>query len=667
MKSLPLLLAMLIAAPAFAADPAADFFVATNGNDNWGGKLAAPNAAGNDGPFATLTKAQQTAHAAARTILVRGGTYVLDKPLSFTAADSNLTIAAYPTESPIFSGGQRITGWKKDAHGWWTVNLPEVKAGNWNFVQLFADGQRRSRSRLPKEGYYTIAEASAPSAKSAGKGSDGLVFAERNIRGDWHNLSDVEVLGFQVWTMARLRIESVDEVKHSVLFTGHTRSTEHWSALAKGHRFLVENVREALERPGEWYLDRKSGDLTYIPMPGEDPDRTVIIAPKIETLVEIKSAQKLVLRGLTFADGNWSTPPEGNNFSQAEVNLGGAISLSNARDCAIENCTVRGVGVYAIDIADNCHGNRIENCTLTDLGAGGIKIGLTRFEQNPDLITDHQSIRNNIIAHGGRLHPAAIGVWIGHSPNNIVEHNDIFDFYYTGVSVGWSWGYSPCGSHNNTIAWNHIYNIGQGVLSDMGGIYTLGLAPGSVLHHNLIHDVQSFDYGGWGIYFDEGTSGMTAENNIVYNTKTGGFHQHYGKENIVRNNIFAFAKDQQLQRSRMEPHRSFTFEHNIVYWKTGPLLGSQWGDDNYLLDYNLYWRSDAKPIDFAGMALVKWQAKGQDQHSIVADPVFENPEKGDFRLKPGSPASQIDFKPIDMSGVGASGITHPPDAPANSF
>src|SRR6266480_359789 len=175
MKPLPLLLAMLIAVPALAADPAADFFVAANGNDNWSGKLAAPNAAGSDGPFATVTKAQEVAHAAtgARTIRVRGGTYVLDKPLSFTAADSNLTIAAYPNESPIFSGGQRITGWKKDAHGWWTVNLPEVKAWNWNFVQLFANGQRRSRPRLPREGYYTIAEASPPSAKSTGKGSDG--------------------------------------------------------------------------------------------------------------------------------------------------------------------------------------------------------------------------------------------------------------------------------------------------------------------------------------------------------------------------------------------------------------------------------------------------------------------------------------------------------------
>jgi hypothetical protein len=179
-----------------------------------------------------------------------------------------------------------------------------VKSGQWNFVQLFADGQRHFRPRLPKEGYYHIADAAAPTPKAAGKGSDGFVFAPRNIRGDWHNLSDVEVIGFQVWTMARMRIESVDEAKRHVTFTGHTRSTEQWSALSKGRRFLVENVKEALERPGEWYLDRKSGDLTYIPMPGEDPDKTVIVAPKLETLVQIQGSQKLTLRGLTFEHAN---------------------------------------------------------------------------------------------------------------------------------------------------------------------------------------------------------------------------------------------------------------------------------------------------------------------------------------------------------------------------
>lgn len=665
----------LAAAAGHAAEPQANFFVAPGGNDAWSGKLAAPNAQKNDGPVATLERAINLARNEKRgeapaTILVRGGMYSLAATLQLAPEDSNLVIAAYPGEKPVFSGGTAITNFKKDGKGWWVAELLEVKEGKWNFTQVWVDGVRRYRPRFPKDAYWHVAEQMEPSEFSKGKGFDRFKFKAGEIKANWHNLEDVEVIAFQVWTMARMRIRSVDEKESVVTFTGDTRSKAGYSAMSKGRRYFVENVREALSEPGEWYLDRKAGTLTYIPMPGEAIGKTQVIAPRIEQLVNIagdlktgKYVQKLTLRGLTFAHGNWTTPPQGNNYPQAEVNLPGAIALNGTRDVTIEDCEVRQVGIYGIDIAADNKRARIERCVLADLGAGGVKIGLTRYEKEPAIATSHNIVRNNLIFGGGRLHPAAVGVWIGHSGVNSIDRNTISDFYYTGISVGWSWGYNPAGALNNKIAYNDVHTLGQWVLSDMGGIYTLGLSDGTVIHHNRFANIYAYDYGGWGIYFDEGTTHITAENNVVHHVKTGGFHQHYGKENIVRNNIFAFSKNDQLQRTRKEPHQSFTFEGNIVYWKAdqGPLLGSNWDDtDKYVLNRNLYWRGGAA-IDFARvkvngkdkrLSFEEWQAKGQDKDSIIADPLFKDPEKGDFTLDKTSPAGKIGFVPIDLAGLG---------------
>jgi hypothetical protein len=194
------------------------------------------------------------------------------------------------------------------------------------------------------------------------------------------------------------------------------------------------------------------------------------------------------------------------------------------------------------------------------------------------------------------------------------------------------------------------------ILSDMGGIYTLGMQPGTQVNNNLWHDIAGLQYGGWGIYFDEGSSGIVARSNIVYRTTHGGFHQHYGATNLVENNIFAFARDQQIQRSRSEPHISFTFATNIVYFDTGVLLGSEWSKDRFDLDWNIY--SDARPgaqpepMRFANANLEQWRKRGHDVHSVIADPLFVAPKKADFRLKRGSPALKIGFQPIDLRQVG---------------
>ena len=245
---------------------------------------------------------------------------------------------------------------------------------------------------------------------------------------------------------------------------------------------------------------------------------------------------------------------------------------------------------------------------------------------------------------------------ITQSGTNRVAHNHIHDLFYTAISVGWTWGYreSPC--RENVIEFNHLHHIGQNLLSDMGAVYTLGLQRGTVVRNNLIHDVSAFTYGGWGLYTDEGSSGIVLENNVVYRCKNAGFHQHYGKENVVRNNIFALNVENQIMRTRPEPHISFFFTNNIVYFDSGNLLGSNWSNDNYRMDRNVYFdvrqKEHPERVKFPNGSFEEWKKRGHDVNSMIAEPQFVGPAKDDFRLKDSSPALKLGFKQIDLSEVG---------------
>lgn len=654
------------------------YFVAPNGNDAWSGRLEKPNKARTDGPVASLVGARDAIRRLKASgglrepirVIVKEGTYSLTEPFVLEPQDSGteqspITYTAYPGSRPVISGGRAIKGWKK--HGnLWVAEIPEAKSGAWYFSGLWVNGERRVRARTPNEGYFHTA-GKAPAIPDP-KGGKPLSMVSRAFRfrpGDiraWDNLDEVLVVVYQSWETSTHRIASVDEEKHIVTFKNAAPwPFEYWGPKV---RYYVENVPEALDAPGEWYLDRKTGLLSYIPFPGEALTKATVVAPVAKQLIVLlgKPAERQFVEHVHFENvrlmhTDFTISPQGYSSGQAACEMPGAIEAVGARNCSVEGCEIAHVGTYGVWLRFGCQDNRIARNDIHDLGAGGARLGETSDPKTEPETAQRNVVDNNFIHDGGKIDAGAVGVWIGRTSYNTVSHNEICDLYYTGVSVGWSWGYAPSSAHHNLVGYNHIHDIGRGVLGDMGGIYCLGDSPGTVLRNNVVHDVYDYRTGSLAIYTDEGSTGILIENNIGYHTTYANFHQHYGKENIVRNNIWAFGKDCQLSRARQEDHISFTFERNIVYFDNGKLLKGGWTNGKFRMDYNLYWDTSHPEGDlkFADWTFAEWQAQGHDQHSLIADPGFVNAKKLDFRLKPSSPAFKLGFQPIDVSKVGLYG------------
>lgn len=698
-----------------------DLYVAPDGNDAWSGTLAAPSDDGTDGPFASLAGARNEIRrrkglVAAKqvekhsgglstptTVWIRGGRYETPEPVVFDARDSApVTYAAYPGERPVFHGSRRITGWraeKVNGRDAWVTDLPEVAEGSWYFRELFVDGERRSRPRYPG-GRGLLRMEEVPGLPETGNWRSGGGYTRfRAKSGDiptLSNINDVEVVYLHFWIEERSTIVSYDEESRLVTMARPSRAPLFGSSGSQLADYYLDNVYEALTEPGHFYLDRTTGRLTYLPLPGEDPQETAVYAPCTLQLLALtgdtdggRFVEFLRFRGLTFEHTDWRHPDpsddgasfiepsgdhsqfesrrhyRGNNAaaSQGAADVPGVIFLEAARHCAFEGCTIQNVGWYGVQIADACRGIAVRRCTIRQMGAGGVKIGgASAFDPLHRRTGDH-AVTDNEIAAGGRIFHSAVGVLCTNSFNTEISHNHIHDLYYTGISCGWVWGYMESVSRDNRIEKNHIHSIGQGVLSDMGGIYTLGVQPGSTIRGNLIHDIRMAHYGGWCIYPDEGSSHLLIENNVCYDTNDTIFNQHYGRENLVRNNIFGFGDSAILSHGRADSGQvSIRFERNVFLTDGSPIFRTGYGaklrEPNHASDLNLFWDVNGNEPVFSEqrsttrLTFAEWKALGHDAHSLFADPGFAAAREGDFTTPAGGPLAELGFAPIDTSDVG---------------
>ncbi len=632
--------------------PGVTFYVAPNGSD--------ANAGSESAPFATPQRARDAIRAVKQrglgrpvTVYLRGGTYFLREPLVFAPQDSGtpdapITYAAYAGEIPVLSGGTRIRSWKQSGK-LWTARVPAGENGALRtFDQLWSanegKNERRPRARTPNNGNFRVAGSegkSGPTVRHTLPLLREFRFARGDLKSSWVQSGDAEAVVLHFWVETRLPIEEIDETTQTVRFARGSKLRLTDDNSQNGARYYVEGFREALDAPGEWFHDRARGEIAYFPKRGEERRNWEMIAPRLESLVRFEGrpgaewVENLTLRGLTLSHNAWQLPRDAViPKSQAAAYIPGAVVAVGARRCRLENVRLAHFGSYGIELGAGCTDNVIARCQIEDGGAGGIIID-GGDAQSPELLrTGRNTVEDNEIHHLGAVYPSAVGVLLMHTAGNRIAHNHIHHLFYSGVSVGWVWGYKPSVARDNLIEWNHIHDIGQGLLSDMGGIYLLGISPRTRVANNHIHDIQSHGYGGWGIYTDEGSSEITVENNLVYRTKSNPFNQHFGRANVVRNNIFALGGDYVVSQGRDDPP-SFASDFNLLWDLGGELVAA--GNPR-----------GAKAV----LSIEQWRALGQDKNSLVADPGFVNAANGDFTFKAASPALRLGFVPFAWREAG---------------
>ncbi|MBT7161323.1 MAG: hypothetical protein HN904_01020, partial [Victivallales bacterium] len=567
----------------------------------------------------------------------------------------------------------------------------------------FHVGPRRQLPPLAKGETRVALEAEDVGARTGMESHFGpLIFRTGKSRGDtdrfpmpradfrpaWQEAPQTELFTFATWgwfsTITKLdRFEDLGGDDLWVQVSGQEARTPIWD----GNRYYLMNLRSELDAPGEWFLDYRTGRLSYRPRAGESPDQSAIVAPRLTRLVELvapsdgeKRVAHVTFRGLEFRHTDATRDhPAWRSTEDC------AILLGNAWHCVIRDCRFTNIGGYAIRLSlDSCL-NRVVGNEIAEAGAGGILlrgpwVGWGQNTLSPEPSASVLSPLGNLIDHNhvhhcGRIKKYVAGIHVetrpkalAYAPGNVYRHNHIHHLPRNGI-----FGFRNLGGY--VVEQNHIHDVLQE--SDDGGLIHFctnainGTAP-ALIRRNLLHEVTAFRQddvwlgrtglaaaaNGHGVYLDGYTSYVTVESNVIHNTRKGCVFIHDGQNNTIRNNILLDDRKRQFWQTKSWNNR---WEHNVIAW-TGetPLLAAFSGIDEKatrhpeLIHHNLYWHTD-QPMEVTGFdSFAAWQQAGFDAHSLVVDPQITELDLPNRQLEfaPASPIHQLGINPIDLSQVG---------------
>lgn len=503
---------------------AADYYVAPNGNDANQGTPARP--------FATLEVARDAARASgagSNRIVVLPGDYFLVKPLELDTHDNGLTLEAAADGKVTLYGGKRVTGWRPDGDKFWSVDLPGVKEGTWDFRTLIVNGRTAEHARMPETGTFLHRSkfdvASLPAM--AGFWARQPTLQERTTMEydpkdipPTLDLRNAEVRVYHMWDESLVGVASNDLASHTLTFSGRTTMPVGAFGIQK---YVVFNTREGMTRPGQWYLDRSAGRLFYWPLPGEDMAKIPAVAPVFERIIDIGGTSQAPVENVTLrrlAIQATTTPLKPAGFGGMH-GYDGALRMECLRHCTIEKIeisNVAGLGIRAANLVD-C---QICDCDVHDIGAGGVNVN-----------GSSTLVARNHIYRVGLYHPGAAALLAGHESRDAEEkglrvyRNEIHDVPYCGI-IG--------GGVGQRIEENLVYRVMREA-QDGAAIY--GNLRHSTVSGNVVRDVVKIGEG-FGVsayYLDEGSRDTVIEHNVSIGIERP-THNHMASNIILRNNVF---------------------------------------------------------------------------------------------------------------------------------